>query len=366
MFYLLHEYFAEIVYRLKPVFNFYQRKREAYARHSRSWKILFAIALTMLIIIGGLLFNLTLAPTGNEKGSIVIDILSGSSLQSVISELEEKKLIKNSNIFTSLVYWHGSGRAIIKAGEYEFYPKYSQWRIARMLVKGITMFHKVAIPENWTVAQVARRLSARRLANYDVFMAMARNTTFLNEMGISAKSVEGFLYPETYYFHRMMNERQIMAVMIGQFKKEFTPQMEFRAHKMGFSVLEVVIIASMIAKEATLSEEKPLIAAVFHNRLRLGMRLQSDPTAVYDFETPRRKVRSRDLKSYSKHNTYLISGLPSGPIANPNKQSLLAALYPAQADYLYFVALRNGSHIFSTRYDDHKKAIEQIYGKRVK
>jgi len=358
--YIVREYLAEFRHRLTLLFPFLPPQGARFKKLPKKQKRYLAAFSIALSIVVAVFSYLVFTPTGTEDTKISIEIPFGLSLGKAVSDLEERNLIKDRRLFYALVYMQGFG-ANIKAGEYEFSPNLSQWRIAAMLSHGITKTYQITIPENWTTAQIARRLEAQRLANYTVFMELARDPAFLAEMKIPGKSAEGFLYPETYSFDRMMGERRIMMVMIGRFWKVFTPQLEFRAKELGVSVLEIVTLASIIGKEAKIEEEKPLVAAVFHNRLHLGMRLQSDPTAVYDFERPRRQVTPKDLRKRSKHNTYLIKGLPSGPIANPSNASILAALYPADVDYLYFVHARNGSHIFSRDYRDHVNAIRTLY-----
>ena len=157
-------------------------------------------------------------------------------------------------------------------------------------------------------------------------------------MNIKADSIEGYLFPDTYYFNRSMSTRQIMKKMVNQFWEKVTPEMIKRAEELGFNTHQFVTFASIIGKESGDDAEKPIISAVFHNRLKKKMRLQSDPTAVYDLDNFDGKVLRSHLKRNSPYNTYIIKGLPPGPIANPGLTSLKAALYPAHVNYLYFVS----------------------------
>jgi UPF0755 protein len=163
-----------------------------------------------------------------------------------------------------------------------------------------------------------------------------------------------------------MGSKEIIQIMNQEFWKRFTPDMRRRAAAMGMTITEVVTLASLIGKETGFKDEKPLISAVFHNRLKKGMKLQSDPTAVYNLEDFDGKIRKSHLQRETPHNTYRISGLPPGPIANPDTESLKAALYPAKVDYLYFVANNNGSHQFSTTLIGHQQAVSKYQTLRKK
>ena len=166
-----------------------------------------------------------------------------------------------------------------------------------------------------------------------------------------------------------MTTKEVIRIIVRQFWKEITPEMRKRAEKIGLTLNEWVTLASIIGKESGNKDEKPLISAVFHNRLKRGMKLQSDPTAVYHLEqagTPVKTVLRRHLKTDTPHNTYRINGLPPGPIANPGIDSLRAALYPANVDYLYFVAKNDGSHQFSTNLDAHNQAVSKYQINRQK
>ena len=230
------------------------------------------------------------------------------------------------------------------------------WAVVDKLLRGEIRTYRVTIPEDLSVKEIAARLKEYKLINEKQFFELAEDKEFLRSIGINAASVEGYLFPETYYFDRSMSTRQIMRIMVGQFWKKVTPAMLERADKLGFSVQEYVTLASIIGKESGNDAEKPLISAVFHNRLKRKMRLQSDPTAVYDLENFAGAVKRSHLKRNSPYNTYVISGLPPGPIGNPGLDSLKAALYPTGINYLYFVSQGDGSHFFSSSLEMHNQA----------
>jgi UPF0755 protein len=200
-------------------------------------------------------------------------------------------------------------------------------------------------------------LAEYKLIDEVEFINLSADENFIDSLDIKGDSIEGYLFPETYLFDRSMSTRQIMKIMVGQFWKKVTPEMRKRANDLGFNMQQFITLASIIGKESGNSEEKPLISAVFHNRLRKKMKLQSDPTAVYDLENFDGRVKRQHLKRNSPYNTYVISGLPPGPITNPGIDSLNAALYPAKVNYLYFVSKHDGTHYFSATLDMHNRAI---------
>jgi len=188
----------------------------------------------------------------------------------------------------------------------------------------------VVIPEDLSLREIAFRLGKDKLIDEKEFFALAVDRDFLKTLGITAKSIEGYLFPETYYFDRSMSTREIMRIMVAQFRKRVTPEMAKRAGELGLDLNQFVTLASIIGKESDADSKKPAISAMFHDRLKKGMRLQSSPTAVYDLDNFDGKILRSHLKRKSPYNTYLIKGLPPGPIGNPGLASLKAALYPAK------------------------------------
>ncbi|MBE0557428.1 MAG: endolytic transglycosylase MltG, partial [Proteobacteria bacterium] len=253
-------------------------------------------------------------------------------------------------------------RKQIRAGEYEITGKLSPSEILDKLVQGEIKSYTVRLPEDITVIEVAKRLLVDKLINEEIFMTLAIDQEFLASLDIEADSIEGYLFPETYQFNRSMTTREVIRIIVRQFWKEITPELRSRAEKIGLTLNEWVTLASIIGKESGNREEKPLISAVFHNRLKRGMKLQSDPTAVYHLEragTPVKTVLRSHLQEDTPHNTYRIAGLPPGPIANPGIDSLRAALFPAKVNYLYFVAKNDGTHEFSATLDAHNLAVSK-------
>jgi UPF0755 protein len=275
-----------------------------------------------------------------------------------VDTLQRQGVIRNKVFFYLLALSRGAAPHI-KAGEYEFPPEMSPSAILDKLVKGEIKRYRVTIPEDLTVQEIADRLNQFGLIDRKHFIVLSADRNFLSSMGIKGETIEGYLYPETYFLDRSMGTKEIMIRMVAEFRKHITPAMQERAQALGLTLQEWVTLASIIGKETGYGEEKALVSAVFHNRLKKGMKLQSDPTAVYHLKDFRGPIKRQHLVTSSSHNTYLISGLPPGPIANPGLDSLQAALYPATVNYLYFVSRNDGTHFFSTNYLSHYQAVKK-------
>ena len=297
-----------------------------------------------------------LSPVDHRTEIVTVEIPKGTSFPRSVDLLEEAGLVKHKYLFYALVLARNA-RGHIKAGEYEMSASLSPLDIINKLVKGDIKVYPVTIPEDFTLREIAVRLASYRLVDEKLFLSLAKDTKLLAELDIEGRSVEGYLYPETYKFDKSMGPRAIIEEMVTQFRKRFAPAMEKRAKELGLTLHEVVTLASLIGKETGHEEEKPQVSAVFHNRLRKKMKLQSDPTSVYDLESFAGAVKKKHLLRKSPYNTYIIDGLPPSPIANPAIDSLQAALYPAPGNYLYFVSNNDGSHKFSSSLSAHNKAV---------
>jgi UPF0755 protein len=195
--------------------------------------------------------------------------------------------------------------------------------------------------------------------NQEAFLSLAFSSDFAAGLGIAGDGVEGYLFPDTYLFSKEVAPAEVIKTMVENFKRVYAPDFSLRAAELGMTDREVVTLASIIEKETGLAEERPLISAVFHNRLKLGIPLSSDPTVIYGIADFDGNLRKRDLEKKTPYNTYLIRGLPPGPIANPGRSSILAALYPAPVKYLYFVSRNDGSHHFSATIREHNEAVRR-------
>jgi UPF0755 protein len=248
----------------------------------------------------------------------------------------------------------------VEAGEYELSTTMPPAIILRKLVTGDVVKYRITIPEGYTVRQIALYLQDEGIIeDHEQFLKLAFSAEFSAGLGIEGKSVEGYLFPDTYLLPKGVSAGEIIKTMVGKFKRVYEPDFARRAAELGMTERGVVILASIIEKETGLAEERPLISAVFHNRLKRGIPLCSDPTVIYGVPAFDGNLRKRDLERMTPYNTYLRRGLPPGPIANPGRSSILAALYPAAVEYLYFVSRNDGSHYFSTTLREHNEAVWQ-------
>jgi UPF0755 protein len=293
----------------------------------------------------------------------VITIKKGMHLKKISTMLQQEGIIRNRHFFIGMATLLGK-RAEIRAGEYEFHTRMLPLEVLDVLVKGQVKRHLVTIPEGYTLSQIAQYLEDLDIVEKEAFLQKASSPAFVASLdlappnqGDTLSTLEGYLFPDTYHLIKEMAPEEVVKMMVHQFKKVFGPELQSRASQMGISQREVVILASIIEKETPLSEERPLISAVFHNRLKKKIPLQSDPTVIYGIKNFNGNLTKEDLLRPTPYNTYLRSGLPPTPICNPGKESILAALYPAPVPYFYFVSKNDGSHYFSSNIEDHNQAV---------
>ncbi|MCL4468127.1 MAG: endolytic transglycosylase MltG [Deltaproteobacteria bacterium] len=295
-----------------------------------------------------------------------INIPQGVSFSKISNILTGKRIINDKTNFKLLAYLMGATHNV-KYGEYLFSSSMRPTTILEKLLDGEVVLHEVTIPEGYTDEQIAQTLEQKGLLdNVDSFIELTHDRVFIAALDITAPSLEGFLYPDTYKLSKGLSPAEIIKKMVGQFKVVYTPELQQRAAAIGMSMLQVVTLASMIEKETSVPSERFLISAVFHNRLKLRMRLQSDPTVIYAMHITDDVITKKDLRTKDPYNTYTHYGLPPGPICDPGKESIVAALYPADVKYLYFVANNDGSHEFTRTLREHNHYVNlyQRHNKR--
>ncbi len=248
-------------------------------------------------------------------------------------------------------------QSLLKPGEYRFPVPSPPWETLKILLEGKVILHKVTFPEGSTVAEITRVLWENHLIDSKAFTDLLARKDFLQYLKIPADSFEGFLFPETYYFAKTDHPDRMIETMVARFRDIATPQNEALAKSLHLSLLQWVTLASIVEKETSVVDEQPTVSSVFHNRLKKKMRLQSDPTVIYGIKNFNGNITKKDLETTTLYNTYRISGLPPGPIANPGASSLNAAIHPAQTDYLYFVANGKGTHVFAKTYEEHARNV---------
>ena len=244
----------------------------------------------------------------------------------------------------------------LQAGRYSFPERNSLASVLKQLTRGEIEYERVTIPEGLIAHEIASILQAEAAIDSQSFVQLTRDTSFIRTLHIDSDALEGYLFPSTYMIYWEMNPKEVIQKMVDAFHMIFNEEFQARTSELGFSVQEVVTLASIIEREVGVPEERSIISAVFHNRMRLGRALESCATVEYALGLHKSRLTDEDLQVQSPYNTYLYTGLPPGPICNPGQASIEAALYPADVDYLYFVSKGNGRHIFSRSLEEHVRA----------
>jgi len=244
-------------------------------------------------------------------------------------------------------------------GYYQFYGRVRPWDVFKMLRDGLIVGWKVTVVEGDTMEMVRVKLMEEGIVAGEEFDALVADPKFLEKLGISAPSLEGYLFPDTYSISKGATAEEVIVMMVKRLDEVWDEDMARRAEELGFTKTEVLTLASIIEREAILDSERPIISGVYHNRLKKGIPLQADPTAIYGVKPLSSGVKMSDLKRRTEYNTYLIKGLPPGPIASPGLKSIKAALHPAKVPYLFFVANYQGGHTFSVTHEEHLRAVEE-------
>lgn len=294
-------------------------------------------------------------PQSNPYERVEINIPKGVTLSQIGNILKEESIISNKRTFTMAVKSLGHEKNI-PAGRYVLHNALNNRAIINQLVYGVPSLKSITVLEGWTIYQIANELERELKISKKSFLRLCNDQRVIKLFNLEGNSLEGYLFPDTYTFAEGVDPYLVLTRMVNEFINNITKSMEVQAQEMNMSLLEVITLASIIEGEAIYDSERAIISAVYHNRLKRGMKLQADPTIQYIIDDGPRRLLNNDLKIESKYNTYLYRGLPPGPINNPGKESIIAALYPSVNEYLYFVARGDGYHTFSTNEKDHNKA----------
>jgi len=304
-------------------------------------------------------------PLKKETERFEVLIPKGMSFRAAVEMLYEKRLIRDRNLFILLGRITGLDRKL-RYGYYQFIGSVSPFELFKKLLKGEIEEYEITIKEGSTIADIALILEEKGIIDRERFLNLARDKGLLKELSIDAPSLEGYLYPTTYKIPKGTDVVDIVRFMVNTTRRFLSPYVE-RAEEIGLTENQLLTLASIIEKEAKFDYERPLISAVYHNRMKKRMKLQADPTAVYDLKGTKKLVTRKDLLRNTEYNTYIHRGLPPGPIASPSLKSVIAALNPADVPYLYFVSNNDGTHNFSVSFEEHiKYRQEYIKRKRIK
>jgi len=333
---------------------------ELFSRYKQRKVFGSLVAAGILLLFSLFYFRVVTLPMGNPR-PVAIIINHGDSVQKIALQLKEARVISNSNFFILLCKLFDWDREI-HAGRYDFSDNYSIFRVLRKLTQGGATAINVVIPEGATLKQIAGILQKEINLDSSLFVQIASDKNLADSLKIPGKTLEGYLFPNTYNFYWQQDIKSVIFRMLEEFRKTVFDSLKFvETPQLGLKKL--VTLASLIEKESKRPDELPLISAVFYNRLKIDMPLQCDPTVSYGLGL-NRPVKPADLQVKHPYNTYIYYGLPPGPICNPGTLSLRAVLTPAPVSYLYFVAKRDGYHIFSNTLDEHNQAIYNMIKER--
>lgn len=302
-------------------------------------------------------------PANADESEQIIVVDRGQSFDRTVDLLQQHDLIESPVRFRMLARIKGADTRI-QAGEYLLTGTMTPNHILKTLIEGKVRLHRFTVPEGSNLDQIAEIVAEAGFGSAEQFRNTASDPEFIGELGMSVDSLEGYLFPDTYHFPRSADSEDVINTMVRRFQSLIPESWKERAEELGMSLHEVVTLASIIEKETGTPEERPVISSVFHNRLRRGMRLQTDPTVIYGIEDFDGNLTRKHLNTRTAYNTYLIQGLPPGPIASPGLASIEAALFPADTKYLYFVSRKDSTHQFSTNLKDHNRAIRKYQLRR--
>jgi len=304
-----------------------------------------------------------LKPAAASAERVIFTVTPGETLKTVAARLEDAGLVRNRLAVEWFGRYHELGSRL-RTGEYWVSAAETPGEILTTLTAGQVATYELAIPEGFTAAMIAERIAAAELGEAREFLAWVNDPASAEAHGVEGATLEGYLFPETYRLPKGLSTRETTGVLVNQFLTVWQ-DLEPRARERKLSMKDLVTLASIVEKETGVAEERPLIAAVFLNRMRRGMRLETDPSVIYGIPNFDGNLRRRDLENPDNpYNTYKIPGLPPGPIANPGRGALEAVLAPAEVDYLFFVSKNDGTHVFSKTYAEHERRVDEYQRRR--
>jgi UPF0755 protein len=298
---------------------------------------------------------------GFEGAEQFVEIPQGSGSRVIGDRLAASGVVRDPWTFRLALSLSGQGRHL-KAGEYRFDRAMTPGEVVDKIARGDVFVIRVTFPEGLTIAEMSRIFESSGLGTGTSFLAAAQDVTAVHAFDPDARNLEGYLFPETYALPRATTAAMLVRQMVSQFERVLTPELHQAAARHHLSVRQLVTLASIVEKETAKPDERPMVAAVYANRLRLGMLLQCDPTVIYALARVQRydgNLRREDLRFDSPYNTYRYPGLPPGPIASPGRASIEAAAAPSDNDYLYFVSRNDGSHVFARTLDEHNRNVQK-------
>lgn len=327
-------------------------------------KRLFLLCVFLALILGAggwWIYSQVVEPyRGYSEPEVFVDIPPGSSTASIGNRLVDAGVVRDARTFQVGLWISGRSRSL-RAGEYRFDAPLHALDVIDKIARGDVYRRRLTFREGLTIPEMAQVFEERGFGNAADFRKAAENAALILDLDPGATDLEGYLFPETYALPRGTTAAAVVAQMVDAFKNALTAEIRSNATTAGLSVRQLVTLASLVEKETGTASERPLVAAVYANRLKIGMGMQADPTVIYALQkagTYTGNLRRDDLQFDSPYNTYRYPGLPPGPIAAPGKASLEAAAKPADVDYLYFVSKNDGSHVFASSLEEHNRNVQ--------
>jgi UPF0755 protein len=324
---------------------------------------LFVLFLVLAVAAAGVWFYLGVDRPykGYQGDEQFVEIPQGAGSVAISHRLADAGVIRDVSSFRLALWLTGEGRRL-RAGEYRFDRPMSARQVADKIARGDVYVRPITFPEGLTIKQMAQIYEEKEFGPAQDFVTAAKNAALIASVDPEAKDLEGYLFPDTYALPRKATAAQLIGRMVAAFQKALTPEMMEKASERGMTIRQFVTLASIVEKETGNGSERPLVAAVYLNRLRIGMPLQCDPTVIYALDRLGRyngNLTRENMQVDSPYNTYRYPGLPPGPIASPGRASLTAAANPADVSYLYFVSRNDGTHAFSSTLDEHNRNVQQ-------
>jgi UPF0755 protein len=324
---------------------------------------LFVIVLALAAGVGGFLWlrSVSTPYKGYTAQEVFVEIPNGTGVNAIGRRLVDAGVVQSTYAFQAAMRLHANGRTL-KAGEYRFSGAMTPDEVIDKLARGDVYLKPITFPEGLTIAEMGRVFETQGFGTAAAFVKAAKDSSSIQNLDPQAPDLEGYLFPETYTLARSAKAADLISQMTARFAEVYTPELRKAAEARGMSTREVLTMASLIEKETAKSDERFLVSAVYHNRLKIGMGMQCDPTVIYALLRAGRytgNLTRADLQFDSPYNTYRYAGLPPGPIAAPGRLALEAAVKPADVPYLYFVSKNDGSHVFASTLAEHNRNVQE-------
>ena len=333
----------------------------------KHFKLMLMAFSILLLALGGLLGLLTVkytqTPASQDARSVVLEVMPAMSFQAVAQELKKVGVINNVKLFYLYARIKGL-RSQLRVGEYELNTNMLPGQVLTIITSGKSLTKPFVVPEGLNIFETSELFEKQGFGTREEFLALTKDKSLVkNLLGEDAESLEGYLFPETYLITKFMTVEDVIVAMVRRFQSVYSEAVKQNQVK-NWTTHQVVTLASIVEKETGAPQERKIISSVFHNRLKKHMRLQTDPTVLYGIaiesgQLPK-NIRKSDLLRPTPYNTYVISSLPPGPISNPGREAIVAAMNPEATDFLFFVSHNDGTHEFTKTYEDHSNAVRKF------